>query len=56
MTADLCNIEETNEGSCISTRLAFSLQLNLGYEYETNVFIIAYSQHKSLTFNYDLDL
>ena len=46
--ADLYNIEKTNEGPCRSTRLAFSLQSNLCYEYETNiVFIIAYSQHKS---------
>ena len=33
--ADLYNIEETNEGPCRSKRLAFSLQSNLGYEYET---------------------
>ena len=32
--ADLYNIEETNEGPCRSTRLAFSLQSNLGYEYD----------------------
>ena len=43
--ADLYNIEETNDGPCRSKRLSFSLQSNLGYEYETN--IIAYSQHKS---------
>ena len=36
--ADLYNIEETNEGPCRSTRLAFSLQSNLVYEYETNMF------------------
>ena len=36
--ADLYNIEETNEGPCRSTRLAFSLQSNLCYEYETNMF------------------
>ena len=42
--ADLFNIEEKNERLCRSTRLAFSLQSNLG-EYETNVFIITYSQH-----------
>ena len=41
--ADLYNIEETKEGPCISTRLAFSLQSNLSYEYETNMF----SSHKS---------
>ena len=28
---DLYNIEETNEGPCISARLAFSLLSNLGY-------------------------
>ena len=49
MKADLYNIEETNEGPCRSTRLAFSLQSNLGYEYETNMFssLPIYSQHKS---------
>ena len=36
--ADLFNIEETNEGSSRSKRLAFSLQSKLGYEYETNMF------------------
>ena len=36
--ADLCNIEETNEGRCRSKRLAFSLQSNLGYDYETKRF------------------
>ena len=36
--ADLYNTEETNEGPCRSKRLAFSLQSNLGYEYETNMF------------------
>ena len=35
--ADLYNIVETNEGPCRSKRLAFSLQPNLGYEYETNM-------------------
>ena len=38
--ADLHNIknkEETNEGPSTSKRLAFSLQSNLGYEYETNL-------------------
>ena len=33
--ADVYNIEETNEGPCRSEILAFSLQSNLGYEYET---------------------
>ena len=41
--ADMYKIEETNEGSCRSKRLAFSLQSNLGHEYETHIF----SQHKS---------
>ena len=36
--ADLYNIEETNEEPCRSIILAFSLQSNLGYEYETNMF------------------
>ena len=36
--ADLYNIEETNKEQCRSKRLAFSLQSNLGYEYETNIF------------------
>ena len=36
--ADLYNIEATNEGPCRSTRLAFSLQSNLDYKYETNMF------------------
>ena len=36
--ADLYNTEETKEGPCRSKRLAFSLQSNLGYEYETNMF------------------
>ena len=31
--ADSCNIEQTNEGPCRSTRLAFSLQSNLDYKY-----------------------
>ena len=48
------NIEETNEGPCRSTRLAFSLQSNLGYEYETNMFL-SLSIH-SASLNYDLDL
>ena len=47
--ADLYNIEETNEGPCRSKTLAFSLQSNLGYEYETNMFssLTIHSQHKS---------
>ena len=52
--ADLYNIEETNEGPCRSKRLAFSLQSNLGYEYETNMFS-SLSIH-SISLNYDLDL
>ena len=36
--ADLYNTEETNEGPCRSKRHAFSLQSNLGYEYEINMF------------------
>ena len=36
--ADLYNTEEANEGPCRSKRPAFSLQSNLGYEYETNKF------------------
>ena len=36
--ADLYNIEETNEGPCRSTRLAFSFQSNLDYEYEKTCF------------------
>ena len=50
--ADLYNIEETNEGPCRSKRLAFSLQLNLGYEYETNMF--SSLPICSLSLNYDL--
>ena len=52
--ADLYNIEEMNEGPCRSERLAFSLQSNLGYEYETNMFstLPVYS----ISLNYDLDL
>ena len=52
--ADLYNIEETNEGPCRSKRLAFSLQSNLGYEYETNMFSSLSIQ--SISLNYDLDL
>ena len=52
--ADLHNIEETNEKSCRSTRLAFSLQSNLGYEYETNMFL-SLPIH-SISLNCDLDL
>ena len=43
---DLYNIEETNEGSCRSKRLAFRFPSNIEYENET-FFIIAYLQHKS---------
>ena len=52
--ADLYNIEETNEGPCRSTRHAFSLQSNLGYEYETNMFLSL--PIRSINLNYDLDL
>ena len=52
--ADLYNTEETNEGPCRSKRLAFSLQSNLGYEYETNMFP-SLPIH-SVSLNYDLDL
>ena len=52
--ADLYNIEETNEGPCRSKRLAFSLQSNLGYEYQTNMFS-SLPVH-SLSLNYDPDL
>ena len=52
--ADLYNIEETNEGLCRSKRLAFSLQSNLGYEYETNMF--SSLSIYSISLNYDLDL
>ena len=52
--ADLCNIEEANEGPCRSKRLAFSMQSNLGYEYETNMFSSLPVHSRSL--NYDLDL
>ena len=54
ITAILYNIEETNEAPFRSTRLAFSLQSNLGYEYETNMFS-SLSIH-SVSLNYDLDL
>ena len=50
----LYNIEETNEGPCRSKRLAFSLQSNLGYEYETNMF--SSLPIHSISLNYDLDL
>ena len=49
---DLYNIEETNEGPCRSTRLAFSLQPNLGYE--TNMF--SSMPIHSTSVNYDLNL
>ena len=52
--ADLYNIDESNEGQCRSTRLAFSLLSNLGYEYETNMFL-SLTIH-SISLNYDLDL
>ena len=52
--ADLYNIEETDKGPCGSKRLAFSLQSNLGYEYETNIF--SSLPIHSISLNYDLDL
>ena len=52
--ADMYNIEETNEGPCRSKRLAFSLQSNLGYEYETNM--LSSLPIHSISLNYDLDL
>ena len=52
--ADLYNIEETNEGPCRSKRLAFSLQSNLGYQYETNMF--SSSPIHSISLNYALGL
>ena len=52
--ADLYNTEETNQGPCRSKRLAFSLQSNLGYEYETNMF--SSLPIHSVSLNYDLDL
>ena len=52
--ADLYNIEETNEEPCRLKRLAFSLQSNLGYEYETNMF--SSLPIHSISLNYDLDL
>ena len=51
--ADVYNIEETNEVPRRSTRLAFSLQSNLGYEYETNMFQ-SLPIH-SMSPDYDLD-
>ena len=52
--ADLYNIEDTTEGLCRSKRLAFSLQSNLGYEYETSMF--SSLPIHSISLNYDLDL
>ena len=52
--ADLYYIEETNEGPCRSKRLAFSLQLNLGYQYDTNM--SSSLPIHSISLNYDLDL
>ena len=52
--ADLYNREETNERPCRSKRLAFSLQSNLGYEYETDMF--SSMPIHSISLNYDLDL
>ena len=50
----LYNIEETNEGPCRSKRLAFNLQSNLGYEYETDMFS-SLPVH-SISLNHELDL
>ena len=52
--ADLFNIEEANEGQRRSKRLAFSLQSNLGYEYETNIY--SSLPIRSISLNYDLEL
>ena len=52
--ADLYNIEETNMGPCRSKRLAFSLQSNLAYDNETNMFSSLPIHRVSL--NYELDL
>ena len=52
--ADLYNKEETNEGPCRSKRFAFSLQSNLWYEYETNMFSSLPIHSNGL--NYDFDL
>ena len=52
--ADLYNTEKTYKGPCRATRLAFSLQSNLGYEYETNMF--SSLPIHSISLNYDLDL
>ena len=54
ITADLYNIQETNEGPCRSKRLAFSLQSSLGNEYETNMF--SSLPIHSISLKYDLDL
>ena len=53
--ADWYSIEEKNEGPCRSTRLAFSLQSNLGYEYEKKNMLSSLPIH-SISLNYDLDL
>ena len=52
INADLYNTEETKEGPCRSKRLAFSLQSNLGYEYETNMF--SSLPIHSISLNYDI--
>ena len=52
--ADLYNIEETNEGPCRSKRLAFSLQSNLGNEYEKNMFSSLPIHSISLNYAFDL--
>ena len=52
--ADLYNIEETSERPCRPKRLAFSLQSNLRYEYEKNMF--SSLPIHSISQNYGLDL
>ena len=51
--ADLYNIEEIMRDH-VDKKLSFSLQSNLGYEYETNMFS-SLPVH-SISLNYDLDL
>ena len=54
--ADLYNIEGSNEGPCRSKRLEFSLQSNLGYEYEYETNMFSSLSIHSISLNYDLDL
>ena len=51
---DLYNTEDTNEGPCRSKRLAFSLQSNLSYKYETNMFSPLPIYSISLKYDFDL--